>query len=110
MHGRPQAQWWLVAAVPLLAIAALGGLGWPALAQGPPVTISVIDVAGDLSSVQVILDNYKKAFPNKVREIKTQRAPEPELPAKIKAQQDAGRLDVNLLMTGQSAGDELLYA
>jgi len=68
-------RWWLLGLIPLLALGVvLGGLGWPAVAQ-PPVTISVIDVAGDLSSVQVILDNYKKAFPNKVKEIRTQRAP-----------------------------------
>ena len=36
-----------------------------------------------------------------------QRAPAPELPAKIKAQQDAGRVDVNLLLVGQDAGSVL---
>src|SRR5262245_37308723 len=109
MHRRPTTKWWL-AMIPLLAVAVvMGGVGAPVLAQ-QPVTISVIDVAGDLSSVQVILDNYKKAFPNKVKEIRTQRAPEPELPAKIKAQQDAGRLDVNLIMTGQSAASQLISA
>ena len=83
MHRRPTTKWWLLAVVPVLAVAvALGGVGWSALAQ-QPVAISVIDVAGDLSSVQVILDNYKKAFPGKVKEIRTQRAPEPELPAKM---------------------------
>ena len=43
MHRRPTTKWWHLAVVPLLAFAvALGGLGWPALAQ-QPVTISVID-------------------------------------------------------------------
>ena len=102
----PPTRWSYFAVVVALAVV-LGGS--PAAAQAP-VTISVIDVAGDLSSVQVILDNYKKAFPNKVREIKTQRAPEPELPAKIKAQQDAGRLDINLILTGQSAASQLIAA
>jgi len=109
MHQRQLGRWWLLALPAALALVGLFLALTPVRAQ-QPVTISVIDVAGDLSSVQVILDNYKKAFPNKVKEIKTQRAPEPELPAKIKAQQDAGRLDVNLIMTGQSAASQLVSA
>src|SRR2546426_4766578 len=75
-------------------------------AQGP-LTISVIDVSGDLSSTRVIIENYAKANPQKVRAVNFQRAPAPELPAKIKAQQDAGRVDVNLLLVGQDAGSVL---
>src|SRR5213082_299936 len=79
--------------------------GRPA-AQGA-ITISVIDVAGDLSSTRVIIENYQKANPQKVKAVNFQRAPAPELPAKIKAQQDAGRVDVNLLLVGQDAGSVL---
>src|SRR6267143_5433341 len=79
--------------------------GRPA-AQGP-ITISVIDVAGDLSSTRAIIENYQKANPQKVKAVNFQRAPAPELPAKIKAQQDAGRVDVNLLLVGQDAGSVL---
>ncbi|MBI4737820.1 MAG: extracellular solute-binding protein [candidate division NC10 bacterium] len=104
--NRGKALWFLVV-VPLLVLGvAVSGAWRPAWAQ-QPITLSVIDVAGDLASVQVILDNYKKAFPNKVRDIKIQRAPAPELPAKIKAQQDAGRVDINLILTGQDAGSVL---
>jgi len=77
---------WLVVVVALVALGlTLGGVGRPASAQ-QPITISLIDVSGDLASFQVILDNYKKAFPNKVKDIKIQRGPAPELPGKIKAQ------------------------
>ncbi len=72
-------------------------------AQGP-VTVSIIDSAGDLSSVREIVENYKKANPQKVKDVTYQRAPAPELPTKIKTQQDAGRVDINLVMTGQDAG------
>jgi putative spermidine/putrescine transport system substrate-binding protein len=94
--------------------AALIGLA-AAIAAGPaaaqqPITLSIIDVGGDLSSTQVIVENYRKAFPNKVKEVRIQRAPQPELPAKIKAQQDAGRLDINLIMTGQAAASQLIAA
>jgi len=89
----------------LLATAAsVVGYG-PASAEA--IALSVIDTGGDLASTQVILENYKKANPDKVKEIRIQRAPAPELPAKIKAQQDAGRLDINLVLTGQDGGSLL---
>jgi putative spermidine/putrescine transport system substrate-binding protein len=88
-----------------MGAAAMLGLANPALpASAEPITLSIIDTGGDLASVQVIIENYKKANPDKVKEIKIQRAPAPELPAKIKAQQDAGRLDINLVLTGQDGG------
>src|SRR3989475_9519889 len=99
------------ALVPAVALAlpltwiAIDPSGHPA-AQGP-TTISVIDVSGDLSSTRVIIENYAKANPQKVKAVNFQRAPAPELPAKIKAQQDAGRVDVNLLLVGQDAGSVL---
>src|SRR2546422_4671227 len=99
------------ALVPAVALAlpltwiAIDPSGHPA-AQGP-TTISVIDVSGDPSSTRVIIENYAKANPQKVKAVNFQRAPAPELPAKIKAQQDAGRVDVNLLLVGQDAGSVL---
>ncbi len=84
----------------------LGGGLSPASAQ-QPITISILDNGGDLASTGVIIENYKKTFPNKVKEIRLQRGPAPETPAKIKAQQDAGRADINLVLTGQDAGSVL---
>jgi putative spermidine/putrescine transport system substrate-binding protein len=84
----------------------LSGAPRPASAQ-QPITISILDNGGDLASTGVIIENYKKANPNKVKEIKIQRGPAPETPAKIKAQQDAGRADINLVLTGQDAGSVL---
>jgi len=89
----------------LLATAASVIGSGPASAEA--IALSVIDTGGDLASTQVILENYKKAYPDKVKEIRIQRAPAPELPAKIKAQQDAGRLDINLVLTGQDGGSLL---
>jgi putative spermidine/putrescine transport system substrate-binding protein len=83
-----------------------GGVSLQAFAQ-QPITISIIDNGGDLASTGVIIENYKKANPNKVKEIKIQRGPAPETPAKIKAQQDSGRTDINLVLTGQDAGSVL---
>jgi putative spermidine/putrescine transport system substrate-binding protein len=99
---------WLVVMVSLVTLGlTLGGVLRPASAQ-QPIRLSIAEAGGDLSSVQVIVDNYKTAFPNKFKDILIQRVPEPELSAKIKAQQDAGRLDINLIMTGQSGGAELV--
>jgi putative spermidine/putrescine transport system substrate-binding protein len=88
-----------------LLVAALVGVRDGA-AQGP-ITLSVVDVSGDLSSTRAVIENYQKANPQRVKAVSFQRAPAPELPAKIKAQQDAGRVDVNLLLVGQDAGSVL---
>ena len=99
---------WLGLVLIIVAILglALGGTVRP-LAAGQPITISIIDNGGDYASTGVIIENYKKANPDKVKEIKLQRGPAPETPAKIKAQQDAGRADINLVLTGQDAGSVL---
>jgi len=91
----------------VLALAAGGLVGARDGAAQGPITLSIVDVSGDLSSVRAIVENYQKANPQKVKAVNFQRAPAPELPAKIKAQQDAGRVDVNLLLVGQDAGSVL---
>ncbi len=58
----------VVAALATLGLT-LGGVLPPASAQ-QPITISILDNGGDLASTGVIIENYKKAFPNKVKEIK----------------------------------------
>lgn len=74
--------------------------GQSALAKEEPIVLKIIDVAGDLSSTQQIIQNFQKAYPDKVKAIQFTQATAPELAGKIKAQQDAGRLDVNLVLTG----------
>src|ERR1700730_8454851 len=106
MRINPRSCLSLALVAPIVGIVALAGLSNVAIAADP-ITLSIIDTGGDLASVQVIIENYKKANPQKVKEIRIQRAPAPELPAKIKAQQDAGRLDINLILTGQDGGSVL---
>ena len=65
-----------------------------------PVTISAIDAAGDLALTQKIFDNYQRANPNLVSRFVFTKAPEPELPGKLKAQQAAGRVDIDLVLAG----------
>jgi putative spermidine/putrescine transport system substrate-binding protein len=68
-----------------------------------PVALSVVDVAGNLALTQKAIENYRKAKPNLVSRITFTKAPAPELPGKIKAQQDANRVDIDMVLTGTDA-------
>lgn len=84
-------------------IAALAATG--ARAQGlplpkSPVALNVIDVGGALALMQKAFEEYRKAKPELVSRITYVKAPAPELASKIKAQQDAGRVDIDMVLTG----------
>ena len=85
--------------------AGFAALGGRALAQQPalpksPVTLNIVDVAGNLALTQKAIENYRRAKPKLVSKITFTKAPAPELPGKIKAQQEAGRVDIDLVLTG----------
>src|SRR5438552_1988120 len=86
------------------ALASFGarGQGGPTLPT-TPVALSIVDVAGNLALTQRAIENYRKAKPNLVSRITFTKAPAPELPGKIKAQQDANRVDIDLVLTGTDA-------
>jgi putative spermidine/putrescine transport system substrate-binding protein len=65
-----------------------------------PINLQVLDVAGQTQLTQAIIDNYVKANPDKVAKVDYLKATAPELPGKLKAQQDAGKVDISLVMTG----------
>ncbi len=65
-----------------------------------PVTLNIIDVAGNLQLTQQIFENYKAQHPKLVDKITYTKATSPELAGKVKAQQGAGRLDIDLVLTG----------
>ena len=88
--------------------AGLSALGGRAFAQQPalpksPVALSIVDVAGNLALTQKAIENYRKAKPNLVSRIVFTKAPAPELPSKLKAQQQANRVDIDLVLTGTDA-------
>ena len=88
--------------------AGFAALGGRALAQQPalpksPVTLSIVDVAGNLALTQKAIENYRRAKPNLVSRITFTKAPAPELPSKLKAQQQANRVDIDLVLTGTDA-------
>jgi putative spermidine/putrescine transport system substrate-binding protein len=91
-------------------VAGMAGLGllparsFAALAApASPVTITIVDVAGNLALTQGMFENYAAAKPEWVSSFAFTKAPAPELPAKIQAQQAAGHVDIDLVLTGTDA-------
>ena len=68
-----------------------------------PVTLNFVDVAGNLALTQKAIEAYRDKNPKLVAKVNFSKAPAPELPGKIKAQQDAGRVDIDLVLTGTDA-------
>ncbi|CAM5198865.1 ABC transporter substrate-binding protein [Bosea thiooxidans] len=74
-----------------------------ALAQSAPVALNIIDVAGNLQLTQAAIEKFAKDNPKLISRLNFSRAPSPELPAKLKAQQQANRVDIDLVLTGPGA-------
>ncbi len=87
-------------AVLLTGAAALAS---PALAQSPPVSLTIMDVAGNLQLTKAGIERFRVQNPGLVSRITYGLAPSPELPGKLKAQQDAGRVEIDLVLTGPGA-------
>lgn len=86
----------------------LGAGGYAAAQTVPPmptspVTLNVIDVAGNLALTQEMIEDYRKSHGNVLSRVTFTKAPSPELAGKIKAQQDAGKVDIDLVLTGTDA-------
>ena len=87
-------------AVALGTLFALGAGSAVAQAPKSPVTINVVDVAGNLALTQDAMQNFASKNPNLVAKINFTKAPAPELPGKLKAMQGANRSDIDLVLTG----------
>ena len=83
----------VVASVAVLGLAAFSSV-WAQTPPMPksPVTINVIDVAGDLALTQAAIEAYQAKHAELVSKVTFNKAPAPELAAKLKAMQAAGRL------------------
>lgn len=68
-----------------------------------PVTLNIIDVAGNLQLTQKSIEKFAADNPKLIAKLTFSRAPSPELPAKLKAQQNANRVDIDLVLTGPGA-------
>jgi putative spermidine/putrescine transport system substrate-binding protein len=85
------------------ALIAVGAMPLGAQAQAPkggPVTLNIVDVAGNLALTQDAIELFQKKHPELIAKINFTKAPAPELPGKLKAMQGAGRSDIDLVMTG----------
>jgi putative spermidine/putrescine transport system substrate-binding protein len=72
-------------------------------AMAEPVVINVIDVAGDLEVSGPALEKFQAEHPELVSKFVFTQATAPELAGKLKAQQDAGRVDIDFVLTGNDA-------
>ena len=88
------------------AAAAMGmtrGARAQATKPASPLTVTIVDVAGDLSLTQKIFENYQRDKPDMVSRFVFTKAPAPELPAKLRAEQAANRVDIDMVLTGTDA-------
>jgi putative spermidine/putrescine transport system substrate-binding protein len=92
-HGRLKAG---LLAVSVTAAAMLGANA----AHADPVTLNIVDVAGNLQLTQKAFEAFKAKYPNLVSNITYTNSPAPQLPGKIKAMQAAHRADIDLVLTG----------
>jgi putative spermidine/putrescine transport system substrate-binding protein len=101
----------IVAAVGLIAV--LAACGAPTTNQSAgestgdvpdkpskAVTLNILDVAGNLQLTQEMIDDFVKQHPDVISKVTYSKAPAPELAGKIKAQQNANRVDLDLVLTG----------
>ncbi|AOJ62614.1 ABC transporter substrate-binding protein [Burkholderia ubonensis] len=72
-------------------------------AVAAPVSINVVDVAGNLQLTQKAIEAFREKNPNLIANVTFTNAPAPQLPGKIKAMQAAGRSDIDLVLTGTDA-------
>jgi len=74
-----------------------------------PVTLDILDVAGNQKLTGPMVDAFVKAHPDIISSVKWESAGAPDLVGTIKPQVDSGKLSVDLVMTGTdglSAGIE----
>ncbi|MEV4708793.1 extracellular solute-binding protein [Actinoplanes sp. NPDC049316] len=64
------------------------------------VTLNILDVAGNLQLTQGMIEDFVARHTDLVSRVTYSKATAPELVGKIKAQQDAGRVDIDLVLTG----------
>jgi len=105
--GRFSTQWSAQLSVKVAVLCVAVGAAVAGFAQtaraADPVTLNVVDVAGDLQLTQKGFEAFKAKYPNLVSNITYTNAPAPQLPGKIKAMQAAGRSDIDLVLTGTDA-------
>ncbi|MDX8146697.1 extracellular solute-binding protein [Lentzea sp. BCCO 10_0061] len=65
-----------------------------------PVELNVLDVAGNLQLTQGMIDDFVKAHPDVVSKVNATKATAPDMPGKLKAEQNSGTSQTHLVLTG----------
>jgi putative spermidine/putrescine transport system substrate-binding protein len=84
-------------------LCASGALAQSARLPSSPVSLNIIDVAGNLQLTQAAIERFARENPKLVSRVTFNRATSPELPGKLKAQQQANKVDIDLVLTGPGA-------
>jgi len=65
-----------------------------------PVTINILDVAGNLALTKPAIEAFKSAHPEIISSVTYSTGTAPQLASKIQAQQQAGNVQIHLVLTG----------
>jgi putative spermidine/putrescine transport system substrate-binding protein len=85
------------------AAAAIAATAAAGEAHAEAMAINIVDVAGNLALTRDGFEAFRKANPAKVSRITYSQAPAPEIPGKLRAQQDAKHVDIDLVLSGNDA-------
>lgn len=84
-----------------LLLAACGGSNAGSNNGSHPIVLQVVDAGGYSSQVQPMLQAYQKAHPDKISKIVyPPRIQAPQLPGKLKAEEDSGNIQDTLIISG----------
>lgn len=64
------------------------------------ITLNILDVAGNKQLTESIFSSFVKEHPDVISKVTWQTAGAPDMAGKVKAQQDAGNLHIDLVLTG----------
>lgn len=65
-----------------------------------PVELNILDVAGNLQLTQGMIEEFQRANPDIVSKVNFTKATAPEMPGKLKAEQQGGTSQTHLVLTG----------
>lgn len=64
------------------------------------VTLNILDIAGNLQLTKGMIENFAKAHPEIIKSVNYSQSPAPDMAGKLKAQQNAGQVQTDLVLTG----------
>lgn len=65
-----------------------------------PVTLNILDIAGNLQLTKGMIENFVKANPGIVSSVNYSTSPAPDMAGKLQAEQQAGQVQTSLVLTG----------